>query len=119
VVADLDVSFSFYINTLKAKPKAKWSDGAYLELGTLWLCLERGDAAPAGDDTHIAITCAKEDFDHFSTHIAAHAEQWKENRSEGRSLYFRDPDGHKLELHVGSLRSRLAAYRGRTDVEFF
>ncbi|WP_159065009.1 hypothetical protein [Thaumasiovibrio subtropicus] len=30
------------------------------------------------------------------------------NRSEGQSLYLLDPDGHKLELHVGDLNSRLA-----------
>ena len=32
---------------------------------------------------------------------------WQENRSEGDSFCFLDPDGHRLELHVGDLASRL------------
>jgi len=38
---------------------------------------------------------------------------WKDNRSEGQSFYFLDPDNHQLELHVGSLASRLEACRKR------
>ncbi len=37
--------------------------------------------------------------------------EWQQNRSEGGSLYFLDPDGHKLEAHVGDLNSRLAQCR--------
>jgi hypothetical protein len=32
---------------------------------------------------------------------------WQENRSHGKSFYFLDPDGHKLEIHASDLRSRL------------
>ena len=35
---------------------------------------------------------------------------WKEDKSEGKSTYFLDPDGHKLEIHIGSLETRLAHY---------
>ena len=38
---------------------------------------------------------------------------WKDNKSEGQSFYFLDPDGHKSELHVGDLASRLAQCRER------
>jgi hypothetical protein len=37
--------------------------------------------------------------------------EFQENRTEGASLYFLDPDGHKLEVHVGDLESRLRAAR--------
>jgi hypothetical protein len=34
---------------------------------------------------------------------------FKESFSEGDSLYFLDPDGHKLEIHVGNWQSRIEA----------
>jgi hypothetical protein len=47
---------------------------------------------------------------------------WQENRSEGASLYFLDPDGHKLEIHAGDWQTRLAAMKQdpwEPDIEYF
>jgi len=63
------------------------------------------------DYTHYAFDVAAEDFDALAEKVKAHTTVWKDNRSEGASLYFLDPDSRRLELHVGSLDSRLAHYR--------
>ena len=113
-VADLDRSVSFYRDILGFELRALWDSGAYLEAGTLWICLSLDPAAcdiKRSDYTHYAFDVAAEDFDALSETVRAHATIWKDNRSEGASLYFLDPDGHRLELHVGSLESRLAHYR--------
>ena len=108
---DLPKSIAFYRNTLGATLKAEWPKGAYFEVGDLWLCLAlEKQVIPRGDDTHVAFSCAESAFDYTADHIAETAKQWKSNTSEGASLYFLDPDGHKLELHAGSLQSRLAHY---------
>ena len=67
---------------------------------------------PAADYTHYAFGIAAADFARFAAQLRAHGvREWKQNRSEGDSFYFLDPDGHRLEAHVGDLRSRLAACR--------
>jgi len=45
------------------------------------------------------------------------AKIWKDNKSEGISLYFMDPDGHKLEVHVGEWKSRLDEYKQNAKYE--
>ena len=113
-VADLPRALSFYCDVLGAVPRADWADGAYLELGSLWLCLARSDRVmPRDDYTHLALDCAAADFAALARRIADRAPLWQENTSEGASLYFLDPDGHRLELHAGDLASRLAHYRAR------
>ncbi|WP_170979690.1 VOC family protein [Escherichia coli] len=98
---------------------AEWGTGAYLTCGDLWLCLSydvsRSYVAPQKSDyTHYAFSIAPEDFEPFSYKLKqSGVTVWKDNKSEGQSFYFLDPDGHKLELHVGDLASRLAQCRER------
>ncbi|WP_099823221.1 VOC family protein [Oceaniglobus indicus] len=118
-VADLDRALAFYRDVLGGVPRAIWPRGAYLELGALWLCLELSDnVTPRRDDSHVALSATPGDFAAMAARISAHARIWKDNRSAGASVYFVDPDGHKLELHDGDLASRLAQYRaqGRADM---
>lgn len=114
-VEDLDRSFSFYKDLLGFKPAAIWHTGAYLSLGGLWLCLSldgRRAAVAEPDYTHVAFDIAQEAFAAFRTRLLdAGVVEWRQNRSEGDSFYFLDPDGHQLEAHVGNLQSRLATCR--------
>lgn len=123
-VADLDRSVSFYRDVLGLELRTVWNEGAYLEAGAFWICLSvdpKAEHARRDDYTHLAFDVSADDFHRLSAEVEARAEVWKENRSEGASLYFLDPDGHKLELHVGSLASRLQHYRAHPspDRRFF
>lgn len=113
-VADVARSVAFYRDVLGCTVRAIWDEGAYLEAGRLWLCLSHDTAvrtAPNPDYTHIAFGASAVDYPTLSARLVAECVIWKENRSEGASTYFLDPDGHKLELHVGSLETRLDHYR--------
>lgn len=109
-VSDASRSFDFYVNTLGFTPKAKWTHGAYLSLGNLWLCLSADAVACREGYTHYAFSIRSEDFDVFVDNLRLlGVTEWKTNKSEGKSIYFLDPDGHKLEIHDGNLDSRLKA----------
>jgi catechol 2,3-dioxygenase-like lactoylglutathione lyase family enzyme len=114
-VADLERSFAFYKDLLGFKPAALWNTGAYLRLGELWLCLSldgKRTALAAPGYTHYAFDIAQDAFAGFKTRLLeAGVVEWRQNKSEGDSFYFLDPDGHQLEAHVGNLASRLAKCR--------
>lgn len=111
-VSDLGCSLNFYINILGFKGHVQWEQGAYLSLGSLWLCLSLGEAKPNEDYSHIALSINPEDFELFSQRInSQQVKQWKINSSEGQSLYILDPDHHKLEVHIGDLASRLESLK--------
>ncbi|MHA7881383.1 MAG: fosfomycin resistance glutathione transferase [Saccharospirillum sp.] len=111
-VNDLDRSLAFYVDVLGMKGQVRWDTGAYLSLGDVWFCLSCDAASPAQDYTHIALDIAEQDFAAFMQKLrAAGVAEWKQNKSEGDSVYFLDPDGHKFEAHCGSLQSRLAALK--------
>lgn len=123
-VSDLDKSFKFYTDVLNCKPVAKWKKGAYLLAGNLWLCLsfdEKTRKAALPEYTHIALNVSVDDWEKCSRQIFDGATIWKQNTSEGDSLYFLDPDGHKLEIHASDLQARIEAIKKQPyeDMKFF
>ncbi|MQI37078.1 VOC family protein, partial [Escherichia coli] len=98
-VSDLASSLAFYQQLPGMRLHASWDSGAYLSCGALWLCLsldeQRRKTPPQESDyTHYAFSVAEEEFAGVVALLAqAGAEVWKDNRSEGASYYFLDPDG--------------------------
>ncbi len=110
-VRDLERSFCFYTDLLELKPAARWCKGAYVTAGYCWICLTLDPEARSGplpEYTHLAFTAAP---GHFAATVerleAAGVGSWQQNRSQGESFYFLDPDGHKLELYASDLQSRI------------
>lgn len=120
-VRDIEKSFAFYRDRLGFKPLVKWEEGAYFLVGDFWFCLNVDEKrAPSPCGTHYAFTVSPEDFRTLSQRLI---NIYKENTTEGESLYFLDPDGHKLEIHVGDYKSRMAHKKGNPghwkNVEWF
>ena len=114
-ISDLDRSIEFYDGALGCHLVARWDDGCYLEAGDLWLALVVEDnvrQAPLPEYTHVAFDVAAADFAAMADRVRqSGAAVFQDNSTEGDSLYILDPDGHKLELHVGSLATRLDEMR--------
>jgi glutathione S-transferase fosA5 len=115
-VSDLERSVGFYAKLLGFRLHARWDGGAYLSLGELWLCLA-GSRSPHGalerpGYTHYAFSVRADDFHTLSAMLRqAQVREWRDDTSEGASIYFLDPDGHQLEAHAGTLATRLAECR--------
>lgn len=113
-VRDLDRSILFYQHYLGFQPLVRWSKGAYLQLEQLWLCLSVGSVADKTDYMHIAFSVDREGMQSIRSRIqSGEIAEWQPNSSEGESLYFLDPDGFKLEVHIGDLQTRLHSLRDR------
>ncbi len=117
-VTDIEKAFHFYKEVLGFKPLVKWEGGAYFLIekegsDPFWFCLDRcPNRELTHCSTHYAFSVSVEDFETIANKVkASGAEIYKENKSEGKSLYFLDLDGHKLELHVGGWKDRIAHKR--------
>ena len=112
-VQDVERSLAFYRDVLGCELHARWDGGAYVTIGYCWLCLSLDpSSSPSKGYSHIAFSIEAQSFFSFQQTLTEQGvEIWKENASEGDSVYFVDPDGHRLEAHVGDLESRLEAIR--------
>jgi catechol 2,3-dioxygenase-like lactoylglutathione lyase family enzyme len=74
----------------------------------MWFVLVKdSEALPSTGYSHIALAVDKEHFETVAKSIeAANAKIWQENYTFGESIYFEDPDGHKLEIHSSTWQDR-------------
>jgi catechol 2,3-dioxygenase-like lactoylglutathione lyase family enzyme len=124
-VTNIDKSFKFYHEVLGFKPLCKWKKGAYFLVGELWFCLNMdSNRIPNGCYTHYAFSVDEVTLPLIKQKlIEAGIEIFKETVVEGMSIYFLDPDGHKIELHIGGYKTRIEAKKINPgiweEVEFY
>ena len=112
-VRNLNRSIDFYREVLGFHLHAKWDQGAYLTIGDCWLCLAVDNSVRISDDySHTAFSIDEKQIRLFKKELERRGITiWKQDNSEGDSVYFLDPDDRKLEAHVGNLDSRMNAVR--------
>ena len=109
-VADVEAEVAFLVDVLGCVVVAGWPKGAYLLAGDTWLAVTEGadDVRGDSDYSHIAFAIGADDVAAVRSRLAASgAKTWQDNWTEGDSIYFTDPAGHRLEVHVTDLVQRL------------
>lgn len=110
-VKELQRSVTFYSELLGFELRMRKAHSAYLEAGTLWLALVVDENVRSGslpEYTHLALTVSSESLPVIRQRLLnAGVIEWQKPE-RANSFYFLDPDGHKLELHSGTLADRLA-----------
>ena len=118
-VSDIKQSIAFYKDILKANILVESNKTAYFTLGGLWLALNEEKDIPRNEIqysyTHLAFTIDESEFKEWYQWLKVRNVNILEGRTrdirDKKSIYFTDPDGHKLELHTGTLQDRLDYYK--------
>ncbi|WP_422404399.1 FosB/FosD family fosfomycin resistance bacillithiol transferase [Mammaliicoccus sp. JADD-157] len=118
-VSDLKKSIVFYKDILKARILVESDNTAYFTIGDLWLALNEEKDIPRNEIhysyTHMAFTINESEFDIWYQWLKDNNVSILKGRNrdlrDKKSIYFTDPDGHKLELHTGTLQDRLDFYK--------
>lgn len=117
-VSNLANSMNFYKNVLGAELLVSGRTTAYFDLKGLWLALNEEKDVPRFEVhptyTHIVFSIDEKDFDKFVDQLKQKDVKTLQGRTrdkrDKRSVYFVDPDGHRLEGHTGTLEDRLIYY---------
>ena len=108
-VSDVEEAFRFYTELLGLVPVMKSEVAAYVSAGGAWIALVADENAGGSNQSHVAFTVDEDEFAGAVEELKrAKVREWRKLGTEGESFFFLDPSGNKLELHVGSLRDRLA-----------
>ncbi|UDI78812.1 FosB/FosD family fosfomycin resistance bacillithiol transferase [Staphylococcus taiwanensis] len=118
-VSNLQKSISFYKDILRAKLLVEGNTTAYLDLNGIWIALNQEEGIPREEIqysyTHIAFSIEEQEFEDWYSWLEYNKvnilKGRKRDMKDKKSLYFTDPDGHKLELHTGTLQDRLNYYK--------
>lgn len=121
VVRDLERSARLWVEGLGAEQVYDSGDRfhsrspeRFFLLGGVWIALMQGEPG-SRSYRHAAFEVAADELPAFESRLRALDAEVEVPRprieGEGVSLYFHDYDDNLLELHSGSLRQRLAAYR--------
>ncbi|NWK84563.1 metallothiol transferase FosB [Staphylococcus sp. GSSP0090] len=113
-VSNIKESITFYKDILKANILVESDKTAYFTLGGLWLALNEEKDIPRNEIqysyTHMAFTIEESEFYEWYQWLNDNDVNILEGRTrdmrDKNSIYFTNPDGHKLELHTGTLQDR-------------
>jgi len=118
-VSDLEKSLEFYSKVFSAKLLVRgYKVGerlAYFDLNGIWLALNVEDNIRRNEIfesyTHISFTIDEDDYKSIKDKLKKLNVDLIEGRprhdDEGKSIYFRDPDGHLFEFHTKTLEDRI------------
>ena len=103
-VSDVQRSKSFYTEILGMTPYREDEGQVFLHAGRQGVALfKKVDDTPltAGNDlNHLALNVAAGTYDALRAELEKHGVTVAGRLGEDRCIYFRDPDGHRLQLMV-------------------
>lgn len=93
----------------------------FFVLGGTWVAAMQGEPPTERSYQHVAFSVQEAELPDYLAKLSALGVEIRQPRSriegEGQSVYFYDFDNHLFELHTGTLKQRLAAYRTADALE--